>query len=172
MKLMAPIPGMSLTQEPGNSPWEQPPLYATVEESLGFYLKKFEDEEVIDDILFILEAGYPVASFVDMLTSLGVMDGYHTFDVKMLLSPVIHEYIVNLAEAAGIEYTEEMGPSKEERMKEKDKKRAKALLMKAMSMPVGPIPEETVEQAEDMMEQSEDDSTEEEDTPSLIKRRS
>jgi len=173
MKMMAPIPGMSLTKEPGNAPWEQPPLHDTPEKSLAFYLEKFDDEESLDDLLFALEAGYPVDAMVDFLTSYGVMEGYHSFDVKMLISPVLHEYIVNLADAADIEYTEFLGPSKEERMKQKDEKRTKALLLKSLnSGPTAPS-EVSMDKAEDMMEEdSSGEENEEEDMPSsLIKRR-
>ena len=176
MKMMAPIPGMSLTKEPGNAPWEQPPLHDTPEKSLAFYLEKFDDEESLDDLLFALEAGYPVDAMVDFLTSYGVMEGYHSFDVKMLVSPILHEYIVNLAEAADIEYAEFLGPSKEERMKQKDEKRTKALLLKSLnSGPTAPS-EVSMDKAEDLMEEKDEGSGEEnedeEDMPSsLIKRR-
>jgi hypothetical protein len=177
MKLMAPIPGMSLTREPGNAPWEQPPLHETPEKALAFYLDKFDDEDSLDDLLFAIEAGYPIDAMVDFLTSYGVMEGYHSFDVKMLISPIMHEYILSLAEASGIEYTEFLGPSKEERMKEKDKKRSKALLLKSLNAGPTTPSEESVDKAEDMMEEDEGmsgEDNEEEDTmmPSpLIKRR-
>lgn len=176
MKMMAPIPGMSLTREPGNAPWEQPPLHNTVEEALAFYLKKFDDEETLDDLLFALEAGYPVDAMVNFLTSYSVMEGYHSFDVKMLISPILHEYIVSLADAAGVEYTEELGPSKEERMKAKDQKRTQALLIKSLSMPTGPLPEEKIDQAEEMLDENggaspEEDEEEEDMSSPLIKRR-
>lgn len=103
--MLAPIPGMSLTKEPGNSPWEQPPLHDTPEKALAFYLEKFDDEETLDDLLFSFEAGYPIDAMVDFLTSYSVMEGYHSVDVKMIVSPLLHEYFVNLADAAGVEYT-------------------------------------------------------------------
>lgn len=176
MKMMAPIPGMSLTKEPGNAPWEQPPLYDTTEQALAFYLEKLDDEERLDDLLFALEAGYPVDAMVDFLTSYSVMEGYHSFDVKMLISPILHEYIVSLADAAGIEYTEQMGPTKEERMKEKDKQRTKALLIKAMNSPVEQVSEEKMDEAEDMLEGNggaspEEDEEEDMEEMPLIKRR-
>lgn len=174
MKMMAPIPGMSLTKEPGNAPWEQPPLHDTPEKSLAFYLEKFDDEESLDDLLFALEAGYPVDAMVDFLTSYGVMEGYHSFDVKMLISPILHEYIVNLADAAGVEYTEFLGPSKEERMKQKDEKRSKALLLKSLNSGSTTPSGVSMDKAEDLMEgegESSGEENEEEMSSSLIKRR-
>ena len=37
--LSAPIPGQSLTAEPGSRPWEKPAKYTTVEETLKFYIE-------------------------------------------------------------------------------------------------------------------------------------
>lgn len=159
MRFDAPIPGQSLTHEPGSVPWENPPLYETQEDALAFYMEKLEDEESLEDLLFVLEMGMPVEIMVDGMTSMGVMEGYHTFDVKMLVSPIIHEHIVSLAEAAGIKYKEEAGPSKEERMKERDQKRAKAIIEKAIFEDEGEegpdmeAMEEQVEEPEEMEEE-------------------
>lgn len=132
MNFMAPIPGMSLTKEPGNAPYEQPPLYNTPEEALGFYFQKLDDEENLDDILFALDSGVPLESLVEGLTSVGAMEGFHSIDVKMLISPPLHEYIAALAEAAEIDFVEEAGPSKDERMAAKEKERLKTLMQKAL----------------------------------------
>jgi hypothetical protein len=162
---------MSLTKEPGNAPWEQPPLYNTVEESLAFYLEKFNDEETLDELMFTLEVGYPVDAMVDFLTSHSVMEGYHSVDVKMILSPVLHEYIMSLADAAGVKYTEELGLTKEERMAERDKKRSQVLFTKMMEEGGEPSPA-MVDQAEDLLEGETSSDENEEEAPSpLIKRR-
>ena len=151
MKFMAPIPGMSLTKEPGNAPYEQPPLYVRPEEALGFYFERLDDEDTIDDLMFSLEQGFPLSVFVDSMTSYGVMEGYHTIDVKMLISPILHEYIYNLATAAGVDVVETPGPTKEEKMKQKDKERMKVLIQKALDEPDTPS-EEEVAKAENMLE--------------------
>jgi hypothetical protein len=135
MNFMAPIPGMSLTQEPGNAPYEQPPLYDLPEQVLGFYIEKFNDEDKLDDILFGLESGVPLDFLVDSMTSIGVMEGYHSFDVKVLVMPILHEYLLTLAKAADIDVVEESGPTKETKKKEKDKQRLQILLEKALDNP-------------------------------------
>ena len=167
MNFLAPIPGMSLTREPGNAPYEQPPKFAEPEKALGFYFEKLEDEDRLDDLLFVLEQDFPVATLVDSLTSVGVMEGYHTVDVKMLISPILHEYIVSLAEAAGVKFREMPGPSKAEKMKTRDKERAKILIKKALegSTQVSP---ENVQEATEALGQAEEPMAEEQ---SLISRR-
>lgn len=169
MNLRAAIPGMSLTKEPGNSPWEQPPLHSTPEEALGFYFQKLEDEDILDDILFTLEQGFPLETLVDSMTSVGVMEGYHTVDVKVLVSPIIHEHLRILAETVGIEIVEQAGPSKEARMKEKDKKRIGILLQKALEGPVEITPE-VQEEASEALEEAGEGEESMAPTP-LIKRR-
>ena len=36
----APIPGQSLTNEPGNAPWEHPPQMVKMEEAMGYVWEK------------------------------------------------------------------------------------------------------------------------------------
>lgn len=155
MKFAAPIPGMSLTREPGNAPYEQPPLYPRPEEALGFYFERLDDEELIDDLMFTLEQGFPLSILVDSMTSTGVMEGYHTIDVKVLISPILHEYLLNLAQAAGVDVVEDAGPTKEERIKEKDKKRMAILIERALEDSSAPS-EVSIDKAEDMLEDEEE----------------
>ena len=150
MNLMRPIPGMSLTKEPGNAPYENPPLYDTADQALGFYFEKLDDEEILDDMLFTLDNGYPVEAFIEAMTSVGVMEGFHSIDVKMIISPILHEYIVRLATAAEIDFVEETGPSKEERTSAKEKKRVKMLLKKEFASEV-PVSAESMNKAEDAL---------------------
>lgn len=152
MNLMAPIPGMSLTKEPGNAPYEQPPLYNTPEEAIAFYLEKLNDQEKLDDIIYAMSEEVPIELLVDGMTSVGVMEGYHSVDVKILIMPILHEYLLTLAQAAGIKAVEELGPSKEERMQEREKKRLKLSLQKAFEGPIQ-VSQESVEEASEMVEE-------------------
>lgn len=122
IKLDGPIPGQSLTRELGNAPWEQPPLYPNVEKALAFHLERMGKGTNMEDLLFLLDQGFPISTFVDSLTTKAVMEGYHTIDVSQLIAPVIHTYIKEAAQSAGVKYTEFDGPTEEERMKERYKK--------------------------------------------------
>ena len=119
IKLDGPIPGQSLTTEPGNVPWEQPPQYADTEQVLAFYLSKFEDEEKLDDTMYLLEDGFPLSVLVDSMTTMGVMEGVHTLDAAILVKPVIHEYLKTLGENMGISVVESDEPTKAERDKQR-----------------------------------------------------
>jgi len=151
MDFMAPIPGQSLTVEPGSVPWEQPPQYASVEEALGFYLEMFDDEDVLDDLMFMPQADLSLEAIVDFITSASVMNGKHTLDVKVLIAPVIHEYLKTLFDAAQVEYTEFEGPTKEEARKTKEKDRVKFMVAKSLMGTPDPSQENVAEAKEKML---------------------
>lgn len=126
--LNAPIPGESLTKEPGNAPWEQPPKYNTPQEALAHYFEKFDDEEMMDDLLFMFDQKMPISTFVESLTTVGVMEGLHTIDVSMLIAPVLHEWFVSLCKAAKIKYKEDSGPSEKEKKAIKERQRLSIMI--------------------------------------------
>ena len=103
--LDAPIPGQSLTSEPGSWPWEQPPRMNTVDEVIENYLPMFEDEDLIIDFVNQMEAGIPIATLVSVITKSGVMSGAHSIDTGLLASPVLVEMFISVAEASEIKYT-------------------------------------------------------------------
>ena len=101
-----PIPGMSLTAELGNRPWQQPPQYTTVEEALQWYIPRLTNPELLDQLLDVMETGIPLTTIADAMQTGGVMEGKHSLDVGILILPVLIETMAYLAEEAGIEYTE------------------------------------------------------------------
>jgi len=104
--LDGPIPGQSLTTEPGNRPWENPPKLNTVEEAIDFYMKRLSDPEMMNRMLDILEeTDLPITVLVEVMTMGGVMQGLHTVDISVLVSPVLVEFIKGAADKAEIEYT-------------------------------------------------------------------
>lgn len=128
MNFQAPIPGQSLTREPGNSPWEQPPLYHDNEKALAFYLDRMGKDEQVDDMLFLLERGMPIQTLVESLMTKGVMEGYHTIDTSTLISPVVHSYVKKVADAANVKYREWAGPTQEEKDEKKFKQRLSLMI--------------------------------------------
>ena len=102
----APIPGESLTAEPGNFPWERPPMYSDPEAALQMHLDNITDDKTVDAIVDLLEAGVSVRALTESMMTLGVMGGKHTIDTSMIIGPVVHEYVKMIANNAGVDYTE------------------------------------------------------------------
>jgi len=117
--LEAPIPGQSLTSEPKNYPWERPPTTVDPNEAIVHYIEKISREDVTDDILDILQTGMPVGTLTDIMLTGGVMNGIHTVDMSLIIAPVVHEYILTVADAAGIEYKEFFSDDQERNEKDK-----------------------------------------------------
>ena len=102
--LTAPIPGQSLTVEPGSVPWEQPPQYVTLDEVAAFYSDKMNDVEAIHELMELLNKNIPVVSIVNSMVKMGLMKGYHTVDTGFLVTPILAEIIKTLAELNDVPY--------------------------------------------------------------------
>lgn len=100
----APIPGMSLTTEPGNRPWESPPMFTDVEDVIEHYINRIGEDASSNEMMNILEQGIPVNMLVDTLISTGVMEGVHTLESGLLAGTVVAEYIQAVADVEGVEY--------------------------------------------------------------------
>ena len=130
--LEAPIPGQSLTDQPKNWPWENPPEMADPEEATRYYINKLADEDVMDDLSVVLGGGMPVAPFVKTLLTTGVMNGRHSVDVSIIIAPVIHAFIKAAMTSYGIEVRDDI-TSPEEELKEREKQRLMTALELAMA---------------------------------------
>lgn len=100
----APIPGQSLTAELGSRPWQSKPQYATVDEAIKYYMDRLTSDEFMDQVLDVLEMGVSVVDIADSIQTASVMEGLHTIDVGVLVSPVIAEMIMFIADSADIKY--------------------------------------------------------------------
>jgi len=103
--LTAPIPGQSLTVEPGSVPWEQPSQYVTLDEVATFYSDKMNDVEAIHELMGLLKRNIPVVSIVNGMVKMGLMKGYHTVDTGFLVTPILAEIIKTLAELNDVPYS-------------------------------------------------------------------
>lgn len=128
----APIPGQSLTTKPGNVPWERPPEYNTVEETMAFYLKHLSKSDVIDDTMVLLEVGFPVKPLVKSLRISNTMKGKHNLDVGLLVEPFLVKFITATAESLDVPY--KMGDvDLKKDAAEKENRRISMLLEAALS---------------------------------------
>jgi len=169
-----PIPGQSLTTEPKNVPWEQPPKYADPMDALEMYMERLADPESQDELIDMLDIGIPISIVVDTMLSGGVMDGLHSVDTKLLLKGVIATQIQTIAEVVGVDYKltmadyVNMDAKKEERMRQKLATKLELEIAKGEESDPGvqmqqdvlesmqsdePMEEEPIEMAEETMEE-------------------
>tara|TARA_S200002703_G_C3771432_1_gene237506 strand:+ start:379 stop:894 length:516 start_codon:yes stop_codon:yes gene_type:complete len=102
--LDGPIPGMSLTAEPKSRPWRRPSQFNTVDEAVAMYSTVFKDKTTKTMLLEQIENGIPLTSIADLLISANTMQGKHTLDVGILVSPILVETMITFADLAEIDY--------------------------------------------------------------------
>lgn len=128
----APIPGQSLTSEPGSVPWEKPAKYADPLDAFELYMEKLADDNVLEDVMDILDIGVPISVVSDTMLGMGVMDGTHSVDVKLLLKPLLNTQIKILADAMNIDYKMTMEDYSDKDAIAKEKRSAKLAAKLAM----------------------------------------
>ena len=109
----APIPGQSLTDEPGNYPWEHPPQRATVEEALDEIYESMMEEQNMKRMFTLLRMGIPVEALVKVITFSGFLEGKYTVDVAKLLEPMVAMIITGEATLAEIPAKVNMGDAED-----------------------------------------------------------
>ena len=128
----APIPGMSLTDEPKKYPWERPPELVAPEDVAEYYLDKLSNEEAMKSVLDVLVVGQlNLRELVEGMMRLGVSKGLHTIDAGLIVAPLIHKTLKMVADAVGIEYDEGLVDKKAKDKQEKA--RTRLLTKKALS---------------------------------------
>ena len=90
----APIPGQSLTDTPGNYPWEHNPQYTDVKEASEYVWDRLHDEKLADQVITMLKEGIPVEALARMILFGGFVEGKWTVDVAILLSEVVFKQIM------------------------------------------------------------------------------
>ena len=154
----APIPGQSLTSEPRNRPWRNPPQLDTVEDAMEYYLPRLSSPELAPRLLDVIERGIPLTSLAETIVTGGAMQGVHSIDVGILINPILVEFMKGMADIAEVEYN--LGD------KDKDEEPDPQLLQLAMK---------ELKESEDVIEQASTDTQEEmieEEPQGLMARRS
>lgn len=139
-----PIPGQSLTDEPKNAPWENPPVHADPLDAFEHYMKKLVDPQVQDNFIDMVDLGLPISVVADAMLSKGVMDGIHSVDVKLLLKPYLTMQLKEIADVTGIEYkmTMEEFRDKDAEAEEKRKRKLSLKLKQRLELGLTETPED------------------------------
>ena len=93
-----PVPGQSLTDEPGNYPWEHAPQFTDVKEVMDNLYDSLTRPKNAQQLIAMLDAGVPVEAVVRVITFAGFMEGKFNPDVGF----TIIEPLMNLVSAIGI----------------------------------------------------------------------
>ena len=156
ISLSRPVPGQSLTAEFGARPWQSPAQFSTVEDAMPFYLERLDNPEMIKELLAVIETGVPLSTLANSMQLGGVLNGVHSIDVGVLITPILIEIMKYLAEQTNTKYV--LGDEKT-----KDIKPSEGVLESAIQEIQDSVPTMDAEQ--------EDDEKMEEEPMGLMARR-
>ena len=128
----APIPGQSLTDTPGNYPWEHPPKTASIEEATDMVYDSLMNEKNMSRMFTLLRMGIPIEALVKVITFSGFLEGKWTVDTAKLLEPIVAMMVageaalakipakVNLGDAEDMDFFQDMAERKLDMKQDKE----------------------------------------------------
>lgn len=130
-QLVPTIPGMSLTSEPGNRPWEQPPQYTTMDDVVAFYVERLTTDKAVDGLLSAMEANVALMTIANGFIKVGVIKGIHTVDMGFVIIPILIELMKTIGDMNDVGYIVE--DEDFEQATEIDEDTARAVLNEAVA---------------------------------------
>ena len=97
-----PIPGQSLTDEPGNYPWEHPPQFVETDEAADYLWDKMSEPEIAEQVIALLDAGVPVEAIGRAALFGGFLNGKFTPDVAFIIAEPVMKMIVAVGVQGGV----------------------------------------------------------------------
>ena len=90
----APIPGESLTKEPGNAKWEHPPQFTEMESATEHIWDTLHDPTKLEQVILLLHSGVSVEALTKGILFSGFTEGKWTPDLAVLLAEVVFNQIM------------------------------------------------------------------------------
>ena len=97
-----PVPGQSLTDEPGNYPWEHAPQFTNVEEAMDGIYDSLTTPKNAQQLIAMLDAGVPVEAIVRVMVFTGFAEGEFNPDVGFIIIEPLMEAVATIGLRAGI----------------------------------------------------------------------
>ena len=93
----APPPGHSLTDTPGQMPYEKPPEFSDPEKAFAWVASKIQQPEVEDNFLKLMLGGVPIEAIVNTIAFAGFSQGKWTPDVSEIIKMPLSMHFIGLA---------------------------------------------------------------------------
>ena len=97
-----PVPGQSLTDEPGNYPWEHPPQYVTTDGAADHLWNRMSEPEFAEQIIAMLDAGVPVEAIARTVLFGGFLNGKFSPDVAFIIAEPVIKMIATIGVIAEV----------------------------------------------------------------------
>ena len=98
----APVPGQSLTDTPGNYPWEHPAQFADPEEASEYIWDRLHADDFAEQVVAMLDANIPVEAIARVILFGGFLEGKFSPDVAFLITKPVMQMITVIGATAGV----------------------------------------------------------------------
>ena len=98
----APVPGQSLTDKPGNAPWEHPPQFVNTAEAADFIWEQLSTPEFAEQVIAMLDAGIPIEAIARVILFGGFTDGKWSPDVAFIIAEPVMKMIATVGMLGGV----------------------------------------------------------------------
>jgi len=99
----SPVPGQSLTDTPGNYPWEHPPQFTDPEETTEYIWATLHQKELTEQLIGMLDAGVPVEAIGRTILFAGFMEGKFSPDLAFIITEPVMKMIAAIGVNGGVE---------------------------------------------------------------------
>ena len=98
-----PVPGQSLTEEPGKYAFERPPEIVDVDDAVQYVVERVEESSGgKEDLQKQMMAGMPIESIVNTISLAGFSEGLWTPDVAEMMKLPVSAYFMMMAQEENI----------------------------------------------------------------------
>ena len=98
----APVPGQSLTDTPGNYPWEHPAQFVDPEEASEYIWDRLHADDFAEQVVAMLDAKIPVEAIARVILFGGFLEGKFSPDVAFLITKPVMQMITVIGATAGV----------------------------------------------------------------------
>ena len=98
----APVPGQSLTDKPGNAPWEHPPQKVNTAEAADFIWDQLSTPEFSEQVIAMLDAGIPIEAITRVILFGGFTEGKWSPDVAFIIAEPVMKMIATVGMLGGV----------------------------------------------------------------------
>lgn len=109
-----PVPGQSLTNQPGGSPWEQAPQYTDLNEFLEMLFDKLTEKRQATRIGVMLKAGLACEEIAKLTVYSAFTKGIINVDMALLATRPVIYMITSIGSRLGVKNMKIMLPDKEQ----------------------------------------------------------
>jgi len=99
----SPVAGQSLTDTPGNYPWEHEPQFTDPEEITEYLWVTMHQKEFTEELIAMLDAGVPVEAIGRTVLFGGFMEGKFSPDLAFIITEPVMKMIAAIGVNGGVE---------------------------------------------------------------------